>query len=87
LIADPRLAVRRKSAKLGGAWIASQHAMGDDFMICLYVSGVFYRLLVAVVRGIFGREHAYVFQESCIDRYQLALDMLIAAKKFSRFRV
>ena len=56
-------------------------------MICLYVSGVFYRLLVAVVRGIFGREHGYVFQVSCIDRYQLALDMLIAAKKSSRFPI
>ena len=54
-------------------------------MICLYVSGVFYRLLVAVLRGLFGREHAYVFQESCIDRYHLALDMLIAVKNFSRF--
>ena len=56
-------------------------------MICVYVSGVFYRLLVAVVRGISGREHGYVFQESCIDRYQLALDMLIAAKKSSRLPI
>ena len=56
-------------------------------MICLYMSGVFYRLLVVVMRGIFGREHAHVFQETCIDRYQLALDMLIAVKNSSRFRI
>ena len=56
-------------------------------MICLYVSGVFYRLLVAIMRGIFGRGHGYIFQESCIDRYQLALDVLIAVKKSSRFRI
>ena len=34
-----------------------------------------------------GRKHESVFQESCIDRYQLALDVLIVAKSSSRFPV
>lgn len=34
-----------------------------------------------------GRNHESVFEDSCIDRYQLALDMLITAKSSSRFSV
>ena len=34
-----------------------------------------------------GRKHESVFEDSCIDRYQLALDMLITAKSSSRFSV
>ena len=30
-----------------------------------------------------GRKHESVFEDSCIDRYQLALDMLITAKSSS----
>ena len=62
--------------------------MGDEFMICLYVSGVFYRCLWRVYEAyLVGRKHEFVFQESCIDRYQLALDRLIVAKSSSRFPV
>ena len=57
-------------------------------MICLYVSGVFYRCLWRVYEAyLVGRKHEFVFQESCIDRYQLALDRLIVAKSSSRFPV
>ena len=34
-----------------------------------------------------GSKHESVFVDSCIDRYQLALDMLITAKSSSRFSV
>ena len=34
-----------------------------------------------------GRKHESVFEDSCIDRYQLALDMLITAKSSSRLSV
>ena len=50
-------------------------------MIYLYVSGVFYRCLRLLYAAyLVGRKHESVFQESCIDRYQLALCMLIAVK-------
>lgn len=34
-----------------------------------------------------GRKHESVFEDSCIDRYQLALDVFITAKSSSRFSV
>ena len=57
-------------------------------MICLYVRGVFYCCLQRVYAAYeVGRKHESVFRDSCIDRYQLALDMLIGAKSSSRFPV